>query len=401
LLRRALLSLVAIAVLSGGSVAASTGPTAIPTGFARASADTGRDPVPPAPVPAARVAALGLPAVLPATDPVSSPSPEPTVSAAPAATESANPAGARPQSSTSDPARPESVGPYLVPAPTPTPARPFPTGSTSAGGQLDGPIPPVTNLAPLPKCSYAELPTPLSSLADWNLTLADTAYALPVGYAPYDLVSAAPAGFYGGNVVRSVMLPDLTAMAAAAAKAGAPLALLSSYRAYDTQVYTFWHWVNELGYSQALLSSARPGHSEHQLGLAIDFKAAGGPDPWAYYDWARDTPAGAWLDANAWQFGFVMSYPKGKSPSVTCYGYEPWHYRYVGRAEAADIEASGLTTREWLWQRQPDQTPPPSTPPTYPVTWPPAVPSVQPSPAALPTTGRRRARRSTSRSPRP
>jgi hypothetical protein len=75
----------------------------------------------------------------------------------------------------------------------------------------------VTNLAPLPKCSYAELPTPLSSLADWNLTLADTAYALPVGYAPYDLVSAAPAGFYGGNVVRSVMLPDLTAMAAAAA----------------------------------------------------------------------------------------------------------------------------------------------------------------------------------------
>jgi hypothetical protein len=96
-----------------------------------------------------------------------------------------------------------------------------------------------------------------------------------------------------------------------------------------------------------------------------------------------------------------MSYPKGKSPSVTCYGYEPWHYRYVGRAEAADIEASGLTTREWLWQRQPDQTPPPSTPPTYPVTWPPAVPSVQPSPAALPTMGRRLAKGPGSRSPRP
>jgi D-alanyl-D-alanine carboxypeptidase len=52
---------------------------------------------------------------------------------------------------------------------------------------------------------------------------------------------------------------------------------------------------------------------------------------------------------NAWKYGFMMSYPKGKS-SITCYTYEPWHYRYVGRALARHIHDSGLTIREYLWR---------------------------------------------------
>ena len=55
-----------------------------------------------------------------------------------------------------------------------------------------------------------------------------------------------------------------------------------------------------------------------------------------------------------------MSYPKGKT-SVTCYAYEPWHFRYVGRAVAAKIHASGLTPREYLWRQQ--TTPRPDTDP--------------------------------------
>ena len=55
------------------------------------------------------------------------------------------------------------------------------------------------------------------------------------------------------------------------------------------------------------------------------------------------------MKANAWKYGWVMSYPKGKT-SVTCYQYEPWHYRYVGRAEAKAIHDSGLTTRQYLWK---------------------------------------------------
>jgi len=63
------------------------------------------------------------------------------------------------------------------------------------------------------------------------------------------------------------------------------------------------------------------------------------------------TPAGAWMAEHAWEFGFVMSYPRG-SFAQTCYDYESWHYRYVGRALAADIRASGLTPREFLWRLQ-------------------------------------------------
>jgi D-alanyl-D-alanine carboxypeptidase len=58
-----------------------------------------------------------------------------------------------------------------------------------------------------------------------------------------------------------------------------------------------------------------------------------------------------WMADNAWRFGFVLSYPKGRSDQ-TCYAYEPWHYRYFGRDLAAKIHASGLTTREYLWRAE-------------------------------------------------
>ncbi len=79
----------------------------------------------------------------------------------------------------------------------------------------------------------------------------------------------------------------------------------------------------------------------------IDFKSKGGGAPW-YGDWAK-TSAGNWMKENAWKFGWVMSYTKDRSPRYTCYKYEPWHYRYVGRSSAAAINKSGLSPREWLW----------------------------------------------------
>jgi D-alanyl-D-alanine carboxypeptidase len=64
---------------------------------------------------------------------------------------------------------------------------------------------------------------------------------------------------------------------------------------------------------------------------------------------------------NAWAFGFVLSYPRGKSSQV-CYGYEPWHYRYYGRALAGAIRASGLPPRVGLWQHQTVEPPAPPSP---------------------------------------
>lgn len=208
---------------------------------------------------------------------------------------------------------------------------------------------------PLPACRYDNVAATLTGYDDWALTLVDTHYSLPAAYAPSDLVDTSAAGLNSGEQVRSIAVPDLKAMAAAAAKARAPIAVVSGYRSYRTQAATFQKWVRILGPQKALLGSARAGHSEHQLGLALDLKARGGRVPWdGYYDWSKDTTPGRWLAAHAWEYGFVMSYPaKHKSPAKTCYGYEPWHYRYVGRAQAAAVHDSKLSLREWLWQHQP------------------------------------------------
>lgn len=205
--------------------------------------------------------------------------------------------------------------------------------------------------AALPICEYGSIPTPRSSLHDWRTTLLDTTYYLPETYAPTDLVQI---GFDGTDnaetmyTIRAVMKADLQAFMAAAREAGVPLAIQSAYRSYDYQVNTFQYWVDTLGREEALLTSARAGHSEHQLGTVVDLRSLDGPPAWDLHDWAT-TPAGAWAMEHAATYGFVLSYPANQS-AITCYSYEPWHYRYVGPEMAADVQRSGLTLREYLWR---------------------------------------------------
>jgi zinc D-Ala-D-Ala carboxypeptidase len=202
----------------------------------------------------------------------------------------------------------------------------------------------------LPACTYDDVLTNHQSYDEWHMTLLDTLYKLPETYAPPDLVSASEAGLAADYKLRAIVIADLTALVQAAKDAGNALELQSAYRSYSYQEKTFQYWVNKQGYDAALESSARPGHSEHQLGTALDFRSAGGAAPWNLDDWGT-TPAGSWLANHAWEYGFVMSYPKGKQ-ALSCYVYEPWHYRYVGKEVAKAVKESGLTLREWLWQRQ-------------------------------------------------
>jgi D-alanyl-D-alanine carboxypeptidase len=219
---------------------------------------------------------------------------------------------------------------------------------------IAGVNPPTTNAATNavptssgpPACTYADTVTPLAKASQWQTTLVDTILRVPASYVP-PLASVAGAGFGGGYRVRPEVISDLAALRRDAADAGAPLKIVSAYRSYSTQTSTFNGWVSRSGRSAALLASARSGHSEHQLGTAIDFTSAGGGAPWNYRDWAT-TRAGAWMQANAWRYGFVLSYPRGAT-ATTCYQYEPWHFRYFDRPVAADIEASGMTTRDYLW----------------------------------------------------
>jgi zinc D-Ala-D-Ala carboxypeptidase len=199
---------------------------------------------------------------------------------------------------------------------------------------------------PLPACRYDDIMTTPRGYDDWSTTLVDTILRVPKSYVPPDLVSVSQAGIAGHGKVRAIMIDDLRAMAEAAAAAGNGIGVQSAYRSYESQQAVFDGWVAQYGRASALTFSARPGHSEHQLGLAIDFRSDPGGSPFTG-SWGN-TPAGSWMKQHAWEYGFIRSYPPNKQ-KVTCYANEAWHYRYVGRDLAATVHVSGLTLREYLW----------------------------------------------------
>jgi D-alanyl-D-alanine carboxypeptidase len=220
---------------------------------------------------------------------------------------------------------------------------------SSRPGTVSSPPSPATSpgLVVPPDCTKGSDPTEAARPADWARTLLDTRFRLPSSYVPPNLVSVAGAGFQnpGGLLIRSIVIDDLRALRQAAAAAGNPLGIVAAYRSFDQQASLFSRRKKDLGLDQAERKTARAGHSEHQLGTAIDFKTLGEADVNSRWD---STPTGRWVLDNAWQFGFIQSYPQGKT-AVTCYAYEPWHYRYFGRAVALAIHQSGLTVREYLW----------------------------------------------------
>lgn len=195
-------------------------------------------------------------------------------------------------------------------------------------------------------CLDRDLPAPPAT--DVVFSVLDRSYALPATYVPDDLVVASAAGLTGvsaAKLVRSVIIDDLAALRAAWEAAGLTVVIESAYRSYASQAATFNRWSAQLGAAAALLRTARPGHSEHQLGTAIDVSSPG----WSgrFGDWGRESVEGAWMASHAWEYGFVMSYPS-ESQANTCFSYEPWHYRWIGREAAAAQRASGLELRQFL-----------------------------------------------------
>lgn len=115
----------------------------------------------------------------------------------------------------------------------------------------------------------------------------------------------------------------------------------STYRSFDYQENLYAYYVKNKGLEYADLCSARPGHSEHQTGLAIDVM---GPN----YDYNRfeDNIEFNWMKENAHKYGFILRYPKGKE-NITGFKYEPWHYRYVGNDVATYIYENNITLEEY------------------------------------------------------
>lgn len=166
-------------------------------------------------------------------------------------------------------------------------------------------------------------------------------------WAPPDLVPIDDSEMMPGRSgeVRYGVSMALSEMLAAAATDGLDLGVRSAYRSYRTQCITFSYKVARHGLEHARRFSAEPGRSQHQLGTTVDITAA--RIGWALSQSLADEPEGQWLAANAHRFGFALSYPEG-AEQVTGYAFEPWHFRYVGRAAAAEMHAREMLLEEYL-----------------------------------------------------
>lgn len=175
---------------------------------------------------------------------------------------------------------------------------------------------------------------------------------LDANYAPSDLVNA-----NGGQQLRKEAADSLALMRTQTDK----LVSASGYRSYKTQESVYADNVKKYGQAEADRQSARPGYSEHQTGLTMDF----GP----IEDVFKDSAAYTWLSENAYKYGWVLRYPANKE-TVTGYMYEPWHWRYVGVTVTTDMRKKGVTTLEEYYNIEGGDYPKPVEPtdPVEPVT---------------------------------
>jgi len=157
-----------------------------------------------------------------------------------------------------------------------------------------------------------------------EILIANKQYSLPKSY---------------GNGLLDTTSDAFEKMKADAKSSGFYLNIISGFRSYEHQERTYTYWCNLYGEDYAKMISAKPGTSEHQTGLAIDINSL----QTSY----GDTAEGKWLAANAHKYGFIIRYPKDKTP-ITGYNYEPWHLRYLGKQISAQVYKSGLCLEEFV-----------------------------------------------------
>ena len=155
------------------------------------------------------------------------------------------------------------------------------------------------------------------------------------------------------HLIAEIAYADFQAMMADCIAAGFNPAVCSAYRTQEYQETLYQNRIQRYiraGKSEeeatelAGHSVAVPGTSEHQLGLALDIVD---DDNWKLDESQAKMPTQKWLMENSWRYGWILRYPSEKS-EITGIIYEPWHYRYVGKAVAKDIYESGLCLEEYL-----------------------------------------------------
>lgn len=199
----------------------------------------------------------------------------------------------------------------------------------------------VTETPVLPKVSQT---AGTEASSDGITQVVNKNHSISSDFVPSDLVSV-DLPSTRDTQLRGVAAVALKGLFNAASTAGLELYCCSGYRSYETQA-DLYNWnVETYGVEGAELVSARPGMSEHQMGLAMDVTSASvGFDLLESFG---STSEGQFINENAHKYGFIVRYPQGKT-DITGYAYEPWHLRYVGVDVATDIFNSGKTMEEYF-----------------------------------------------------
>ncbi len=210
-------------------------------------------------------------------------------------------------------------------------------------------VPPETeapSTAPAEQLSGETVSFDKAELNEWYLKVASPAYPVDQSFVPETgLIKSANGTTY--KVDKRILEP-LKEMIAAAKKDGVTLSIISAYRSFDYQTGLFDKKVKEQetnGYkgeeakSVAATIVARPGTSEHQLGLALDFN-------YLSEKYANSKEL-TWLREHGPDYGFILRYEKGKE-EITGVIYEPWHFRYVTPKHAKEITRRGITLDEYV-----------------------------------------------------
>ena len=221
---------------------------------------------------------------------------------------------------------------------------PRPT-SASTSAKAPEPTPePTTTPPPAPAPEPAPAPTPQWNIDDPNslqVVVNKQRPLSPASFVPSDLAYPELPNA-NGQPLRLEAALALERMYAEARAAGVPFAMVSGFRSFELQQQLFANYSAASGVAAAETFSARPGHSEHQTGLAVDISECPGC---ALSEAFGQTAAGLWVRENAHRFGFLLRYDQGLQPIVG-YVYEPWHFRYVGVELATDMRARGIPTLE-------------------------------------------------------
>lgn len=181
---------------------------------------------------------------------------------------------------------------------------------------------------------------------DWKIMLINKQHPIPEDYE-FTLAT-----IKGSMKCDERIIPELQQMMQEAKKDGVTLVIRSPYRDYERQIYLFNRKVKgymkkKMSYLESYRTTAQavtiPGASEHQAGLALDITS----DSYSTLTQGfAETQAGQWLAEHSYEFGFILRYPEGKE-DITGISFEPWHFRYVGKAAAKYMYDHDLTLEEF------------------------------------------------------